>query len=131
MHFEQKSDSGKSSCLKLLHKQYKNGLMLMWVKISSIEQLGYLVVVTTNKNYKVSVKDSAALEKSEKRTKVELLVYLWRAHIYLSNLKYQHSLFVLISSSFVFHSVNIIFSIFLFTYMLNKERKGEDNLKKL
>ena len=46
--------------------------MLMWVKISSIEQLGYLVVVTTNKNYKVSVKDSAALEKSEKRTKVEL-----------------------------------------------------------
>ena len=38
--------------------------MLMWVKISSIEQLGYLVVVTTNKNYKVSVKDSAALEKS-------------------------------------------------------------------
>ena len=103
----------------------------MWVKISSIEQLGYLVVVTTNKNYKVSVKDSAALEKSEKRTKVELLVYLWRAHIYLSNLKYQHSLFVLISSSFVFHSVNIIFSIFLFTYMLNKERKGEDNLKKL
>ena len=92
--------------------------MLMWVKISSIEQLGYLVVVTTNKNYKVSVKDSAALEKSEKRTKVELLVYLWRAHIYLSNLKYQHSLFVLISSSLVFR-------------MLNKERKGEDNLKKL
>ena len=112
MHFEQKSDSGKSSCLKLLHKQYKNGLMLMWVKISSIEQLGYLVVVTTNKNYKVSVKVVRHWKK------VELLVYLWRAHIYLSNLKYQHSLFALISSSLVFR-------------MLNKERKGEDNLKKL
>ena len=45
----------------------------MEVKINSIELLGQHAVVTSNESYRISIKDTKALEKSEKSSKV---VYL-------------------------------------------------------
>ena len=59
MKLEQKSDSAKSSNLKILCKLY----------ISYIEQSGYRIVVTSNESYRVSIKNITASVKSEKGLK--------------------------------------------------------------
>ena len=101
LKLEQKSDSAKCSCLKILYKLY----------ISSIEQSGYHTVATNSESYRVSMKYITALEKSEKGLKWNDW-YVWSAHFYLLTLKYQHKLFVLIFLRFIFRP----------------QRKAEDNL---
>ena len=64
---EQKSDSARSCCLKILYK----------LCISSIEQSGYHVALTSGETYRM------------KNLSGTINKYVWRAHFYLSTFIYR------------------------------------------